>query len=161
MNLLAIIRDRISEKPINPIVHDVNDTGKSHDAFENKDLIPLNEKASLAADDQALVDWFLQQVPPPKPFNLDDARRVSDPVKFFSAIRQEVESRATSPRWRCGATLADLRCLKAVAKPDTATHALLKDTPLILNCSDTDVIGGTGDIMMGINLFYDELKQQT
>jgi hypothetical protein len=74
----------------------------------------ISAPAPFSADDQELIDWFLQAAVSVEPFSLDEARRVSDPVKFFAAIRQEVESRATSPRWRCGATQADLRCLKAV-----------------------------------------------
>ena len=134
MNLLAIIRDRISEKPIITIVNDVNDAEKSHDAFEIEDLNPLKQKASaecpaiaysrekseisapapLSAADQALIDWFLTATLPTEAFNLDCARRVTDPKKFFDALRREIEARLSSPRWRCGATQADLRRLRTV-----------------------------------------------
>jgi len=136
MNLLAIIRDRISEKPIITIVNDVNDAEKSHDAFEIEDLNPLKQKASaecpaiafsrekseisapapLSADDQTLIDWFLTATMPTQPFDLDSARRVLDPTKFFDSLRREVAGRQSSPRWRCGATQADLRTLKTVLK---------------------------------------------
>lgn len=134
MNLLAIIRGRISEKPIIPTVNDVNDTEKSHDefgkvndAFGIEDLILLKEKASstpdpiitqpqpveISAADQILVDWFLQAASlPTASFDLDCARRVFDPEKFFAAIRREIDTRQSSPRWRCGATQFDLEILR-------------------------------------------------
>lgn len=137
MNLLSIIRDRISEKPIIPITNGVNDAEKSHDelekandAFGIEDSKPLKQKASstpdpvdfvgqappveISADDQILVDWFFTASLPTQPFDLDSARRVFDPAKFFAAIRREIDGRQSSPRWKCGATQSDLRRLRAI-----------------------------------------------
>jgi hypothetical protein len=128
MNLLTIIRDRISKKPIIPTVNDVNDTEKSHDAFGIEDSKPLKQKASstpdpvdfvgqappveISAADQVLIDWFFTANLPTQSFDLDRARRVFDPEKFFAAIRREIDTRQSSPRWKCGATQFDLELLR-------------------------------------------------
>jgi len=67
----------------------------------------------VSDDEQILVDWFLTAALPTQPFNLDAARRVNDPAKFYDVLRREIEG-TSSARWRCGATQADLRALKAV-----------------------------------------------
>jgi hypothetical protein len=66
----------------------------------------------ISDEDQILIDWFLTAALPTEAFNLDCARRVTDPAKFFDSLRREVAGRQSSPRWRCGATQADLRSLK-------------------------------------------------
>lgn len=65
---------------------------------------------------QELIEWFTTAELPSEPFDLDQARRVTNPVLFYGGLRREIENRQTSPRRRCKATQADLRCLKAVAK---------------------------------------------
>jgi len=67
-----------------------------------------------ATTDQELIDWFTTADLPQDPFNLDQARRVSDPGKFYDALRLEISNRRKSPRWKCGATQADLRALRTV-----------------------------------------------
>ena len=66
----------------------------------------------IDADDQELIDWLMSAELPQEPFDLDCARRVLDPAKFFDSLRREIAGRQSSPRWRCGATQADLRRLK-------------------------------------------------
>lgn len=66
----------------------------------------------ISDDEQILVDWFCTATMPTQPFDLDCARRVLDPAKFFDSLRREIEGRQSSPRWRCGATQADLRRFK-------------------------------------------------
>jgi len=62
--------------------------------------------------DKELIDWFLSADLPQEPFDLDCARRVLNPVKFYASLHQEIESRLSSPRWRCGATQGDLKVLR-------------------------------------------------
>ena len=66
----------------------------------------------MADADQELLDWFTTANLPQDPFYLDQARRVTKPVLFYAGLRREIEYRQTSPRWRCKATQANLRCLK-------------------------------------------------
>jgi len=70
-------------------------------------------KAPPNADNQGLIDWFLTATLPTEAFDLDCARRVLDPAKFFDSLRREIARQQSSPRWRCGATQADLRSLRA------------------------------------------------
>ncbi|HQQ88404.1 MAG TPA: hypothetical protein PLA72_10435 [Smithellaceae bacterium] len=67
-----------------------------------------------ATTDQELIDWFTAADLPKEPFELDQARRVLNPQGFYNAMRQEISNRRNSPRWRCGATQADLRRLRTV-----------------------------------------------
>jgi len=62
--------------------------------------------------DQELVDWFLSADLPSEPFELDQARRVTNPEAFYKALWLEIASRWKSPRWKCGATQYDLQALK-------------------------------------------------
>lgn len=73
---------------------------------------PPPEPPPIDAADQGLIDWFTSAELPQEPFDLDCARRVTDPKKFFDALRREIAGRQSSPRWKCGATQADLRSLK-------------------------------------------------
>ncbi len=63
-------------------------------------------------EERELIDWFRSAELPQEPFDLDCARRVLNPVKFYASLHQEIESRLSSPRWRCGATQADLKVLR-------------------------------------------------
>jgi len=91
----------------------VNDSAEEQvDIFlQGKETPPL-EPPPIDAADQELIDWFMNTELPRKPFDLDGARRVFNPVKFCAVLKREIESRPSSPRWRCGATQADLRRLK-------------------------------------------------
>jgi hypothetical protein len=66
----------------------------------------------MTDEEKRLVFWFLNTEQPQEPFNLDDARNVFNPAKFYAALHREIETRETSPRWKNGATQADLRTLK-------------------------------------------------
>jgi len=68
----------------------------------------------ISDDEQILVDWFFTATLPTQPFGLDSARHVFNPGKFHDVLKREIEGRQSSPRWRSGATQADLRALKAV-----------------------------------------------
>jgi hypothetical protein len=63
-------------------------------------------------EEKKLVFWFLNKEAPAGLFALDDARKVTNPTKFYAELRREIETRETSPRWKNGATQADLRTLK-------------------------------------------------
>jgi len=66
----------------------------------------------MTDEEKRLVFWFLNTEAPAEPFNLDDARKVTNPAKFYAALHREIETRETNPRWQNGATQADLRTLK-------------------------------------------------
>jgi hypothetical protein len=70
------------------------------------------EQSQDTDEETKLVGWFLTATLPTEAFNLDCARRVNKPGKFFDVLRREIAGRLSSPRWRCGATQADLRRLK-------------------------------------------------
>jgi hypothetical protein len=78
------------------------------------------EQTQDTDEERELVDWFRSAELPQAPFNLDCARRVLDPVKFYTSLHQEIEARPSSPRWRCGATQADLRVLSAMNRSDNS-----------------------------------------
>jgi len=85
----------------------------NHDAPESS-LQGKETPPPIDADDQELIDWFMSAELPQEPFDLDCARRVTDPKKFFNALRREVAGRQSSPRWKCAATQADIRRLKEI-----------------------------------------------
>jgi hypothetical protein len=64
-------------------------------------------------EERELIDWFDAAELPSEPLNLDQARRVLSPAKFYVSLHQEIEGRLSSPRWRCGATQADLKVLRS------------------------------------------------
>jgi DNA primase len=96
-------------------------SGKANDSAKNQENIPLQgietpppEPPQIEVADQELIDWFISATLPSEAFDLDCGRRVSNPSKFYAVLKQEIESRLVSPRWRCGATQADIRALKAI-----------------------------------------------
>ena len=59
-----------------------------------------------------LVLWFLESAPlTQKPFQLDRARRVTDPSRYFYALYVDVQAGPAGPRARTGALEAELRLL--------------------------------------------------
>jgi len=76
------------------------------------DCVGQAPPVEISAADQVLIDWFFTAKLPTQPFDLDSARRVFDPEKFFAAIRREIDTRQSSPRWKCGATQFDLELLR-------------------------------------------------
>jgi DNA primase len=96
-------------------------SGKANDSAKNQENIPLQgietpppEPPQIEVADQELIDWFISATLPSEAFDLDCGRRVFNPSKFYAVLKQEIESRLVSPRWRCGATQADIRALKAI-----------------------------------------------
>jgi hypothetical protein len=76
------------------------------------DFVGQAPPVEISAADQVLIDCFFTATLPTVPCDLDCARRVLDPEKFFAAIRREIDGRQSSPRWKCGATQFDLELLK-------------------------------------------------
>jgi hypothetical protein len=71
-----------------------------------------NVKASWPPEAQSFIDWFMELVQPTEPFYLEPHRKVIDPKKFFSSIRQEIAAGPSCPRNRTGALLCDLKILR-------------------------------------------------
>lgn len=61
---------------------------------------------------QSLVEWFSMQEAPAEPFYLEPHLHVTDPVKYFHSLRQEIHTGPKTPRARTGALQSDLRKLK-------------------------------------------------
>jgi len=63
-------------------------------------------------DVQTLVNWFEKLETPTEPFYLEPHRKVIDPEKFISSLRQDIAIGPASPRNRTGALLCDLKILR-------------------------------------------------
>jgi hypothetical protein len=85
-----------------------------NDNNDNSDKSPFFLQIQGADEEKELLEWFDSAELPTQPFDLDQSRRVSNPGKFYAVLKQEIESRLVSPRWKCGATQADIRALKAI-----------------------------------------------
>lgn len=89
-----------------------------NDNSDNNDKSINTEQTQGTVEEKELLDWFDSAELPTHPFDLDCARQVLNPVKFYASLHQEIESRLSSPRWRCGATQSDLRRLRALCSAD-------------------------------------------
>lgn len=62
---------------------------------------------------QALVDWFLNlESREIKPFHLESHIHVTDPLKFFEALRREIKTGEKGARAKMGTLQSDLLKLK-------------------------------------------------
>jgi hypothetical protein len=73
-----------------------------------------NVKASWPPEMQSLIEWFIKLEPPAAPFNQEPHIHVIDPAKYFSSLKQEIESGPNCPRGRNGALLCDLEALRKI-----------------------------------------------
>jgi hypothetical protein len=80
---------------------------------ENKQT-KASVQTSWTPEIQPLIDWFVEMEPPVAPFDLEPHRKVIDPEKFFTSLRQEIEVGARYPRNRNGALLFDLKILNNI-----------------------------------------------
>ena len=85
------------------------------------DLIPAvivklgaNVKDVWHPDVQSLIDWFMELEPPAAPFDQEPYIHVIDSAKYFSSLKQEIESGPNCPRGRNGALLSDLEALRKI-----------------------------------------------
>ena len=66
-----------------------------------------------SATNKQLIEWFLSAQVPEAPFQLRQAEMVANPIKFWVALRKEIECGADGCRARTGVLQSDLRALKA------------------------------------------------
>jgi hypothetical protein len=74
----------------------------------------VNVMGSWTPTDQSLIDWFLTLNPPTDSFYLEPHLHITDPVKFFSALKMDIEAGQDGPRGKYGALIYDLTVLKRI-----------------------------------------------
>lgn len=65
-------------------------------------------------EDQELIDWFLKQKPPEKPFGLNYVQTVIDPTKYFDSLLRVINNGPKGPRAIFGTLQQDLRNLRSI-----------------------------------------------
>ena len=91
------------------------DTRKSIEVTPAEIVEPRVETpASWPPEVQCLIDWLMTLEPPKESFNLEPHIHIVDPVKFFSALRMDIEAGPEGARGKHGALMHDLMTLKKI-----------------------------------------------
>jgi hypothetical protein len=71
------------------------------------------DPAMYSWDEQTagLIDWFLSASLPVKPFRLRSGVEVTEPVRFYISLKEDIEQGVKGARARTGALQEDLECL--------------------------------------------------
>ena len=107
---------RISENINHANIPDKSDktTAQRNDSLpELKPIVRVHTSRQWGIEMQELIEWYRATPKPTGPFYLENHQHIMDPEKFFSSLRQEIQTGPTGPRARMGALQSDLQKLKA------------------------------------------------
>lgn len=102
---LKVVNGKLAYAPKDRLSDDIRVALRTH----REKIVPIVE--TWGPDTGLHILWFLYEaVPSEKPFQLDEGRRVVDPVKFFASIYFDIQAGPRGPRAHTGALQQDL-CL--------------------------------------------------
>lgn len=81
-----------------------------------------NLDLSWSPEVQSLVGWFMTLTPPAESFYLEDHLHVLDPVKYFHALRRDIQTGPKGPRARMGTLQTDLYKLRVYLSEERRPH---------------------------------------